>query len=188
MSISGFAFNSLQSLYEKAPSIAATAAFSAGISFVNNRYNARLTLPAPEAIAKFTAVAYTTYLIFNQFLIEKSYAEQIRPIYHDRVPDSFDRQVAQGSRSSDTLQYSSSATAFRSEMPRVGAGSSLSRRERSTRSYAQIASELTTGLVGAAFLNAKFNPESTLLSFVKLSVTAALSFFAVETIKSFGDE
>jgi hypothetical protein len=54
------------------------------------------------------------------------------------------------------------------------------------------ASHLTAIAVGACLVNAKFNPESTLLSFVKLSVTAAASLFAtkftIEIANNFGEE
>lgn len=161
MSFSSFAFGSLRGAYENLPTYIAASGLSAGVSYVANRFGSRLiTLPAAGTVFKFSAAAYASWTIFKAFREEMTLLNQNM------------------TKSKKEVSTSSSVT------PKTLQGTYIKKGP----SFQEIAASWTTIAVGARLVNSKFNPESTLLSFVKLSVTAALSLLALEQLKNFGAE
>lgn len=161
MSISNFVFKSLNTAYQQLPTFVAASGLSAGVSYVANRFGSRfITLPAPATAFKFSAAAYASWMVFKTFRQEAAPRMQISFFFGSRSP-SLSRK-GQSHAGSDSRPHS------------------FDLKEKVT--------HLTAVSVGAYLINSKFNPESTLMSFVKLSVAAAASFFAIEQVKNFGDE
>lgn len=180
MSISNFVYASLHEAYQNLPTWALASGLSAGASYAANRFASHyITLPAPGVMFQFSATAYVSVNLWKAFQHEINREAFVFPSRTGQQDEKFPSDALQSHSTSEASPRGKTKFPASEETPSPVMQFITARASKDT------LRKVTALSLGAYVINSKLNPESTLLSFVKLSVSAALSLFAVNELSKY---